>query len=99
MDWDEPTSIAANVAADSDKMTGMLCTFGEVMQEGSIDERRRVVRAFVRQIRLDPQSREGRAEVIALPDFEAVARYRATASQSSSQVVAGAGFEPAIFRL
>ena len=81
------------------EMTGMLSSFGEVMQEGSIDERRRVIRAFVRQIRLDPRSHEGRAEVFALPDFEAVARYQATASQSSFQVVAGAGFEPAIFRL
>jgi len=69
---------------------GMLGSFGDVMREGSIDERRRVIRAFVRQIRLDPQNHEGRAEVFALPDFTAVTRYQATAPESSFQVVAGA---------
>jgi hypothetical protein len=68
---------AADMEVDLDDavraMTGMLSSSAEVMQEGSIDEQRRVVRAFVRQIRLDPQTHEGRAEVFALPDFEAVA--------------------------
>lgn len=72
------------------EMTSMLGSFAEVMQEGSIDERRRVIRAFVREVRLDPQTHEGRAEIFALPDFEAVTRYQATASKSSFQVVAGA---------
>jgi len=48
-------------------MTDMLSSFGNVMKEGSIDEQRRVIRAFVRQIRLDRQNHEGRAEVFALP--------------------------------
>ena len=94
---------AVGVQVDLDsavrEMTDMLSSFGEVMQEGSIDEQRRVIRAFVRQIRLDPQNHEGRAEVFALPDFETLARYEPAISKSSLILVAGAGFEPAIFRL
>lgn len=77
----------------------MLRSFADVMKEGSIDERRRVIRAFVKQIRLDPQNHEGRAEVFALPDFETLARFEPAISKSSFHLVAGAGFEPAIFRL
>lgn len=92
---------AAKVDLDAaaQEMLGYLRSFGEVMREGSMDERRAVVRAFVRQVRLDPQTHEGRAEVFALPNFEAVTRYQATARESSFSMVAGAGFEPAIFRL
>lgn len=53
-------------------------------------EQRRVVRAVVRQIRLDPATHEGRAEIFALPEFEAVTRYQVPASESSLRVVAGA---------
>jgi|GEM_PF-2916186 len=83
---------AAKVDLDAatQEMLGYLRSFGEVMREGSMDERRAVVRAFVRQVRLDPQTHEGRAEIFALPDFEAVTRYQVTASKSSLRVVAGA---------
>ncbi len=77
----------------------MLRSFADVMKEGTIDEQRRVIRAFVRQVRLDPQNHEGRAEVFALPDFASLPRFEPAISDSSFHLVAGAGFEPAIFRL
>jgi len=72
------------------------------MEEGSTDEKRRVIRAFVKEVRLDPDTHGGRAYVHALPDFATVSQMlcggheksRRLSATASFQVVAGEGFEP-----
>jgi DNA invertase Pin-like site-specific DNA recombinase len=72
------------------EMTELLRDFGQVMEEGSIDERRRAVRAFVKEIRLDPESYEGQAQVFVLPTLTPTARTAHANSDSSFHLVAGA---------
>ena len=70
-----------------------------------MDEKRSFVRAFAKRIELDPESRKGQAQLFMLPDLAAATRYelhppgRAATAKSSFSMVAGAGFEPAAFRL
>ena len=71
------------------EMLACLADFGRVLEAGSIDERRRVIRAFVKEIRLDPSRSEGRAELFVLPDVAATGIEPAA---SSLYMVAGAGF-------
>ena len=61
-------------------------------QEGTIDERRMLVRAFAKEIRLDPQTGEGRAQVFMLPDLSAAPRFEPATEKSSLIMVAGARY-------
>jgi hypothetical protein len=70
---------AAGAAVDLDAATtelpSTLQSLARAMQEGSTDERRVVVRALVREIRLHPGKATGRAEVFSLPEFTLDARH------------------------
>ena len=71
-------------------MVGYLGEFSQVLAGGTIDERRTVIRAFCKQIRLDPRNGEGRAELFMLPDLTTAAGHEAAAIKSSFPMVAGA---------
>ena len=76
-----------------------MADFEKVMAEGTVDEKRTFIRAFARRIALDPEAGTGRAELYALPRFTALPAGAGNAANSSLIMVAGAGFEPATFRL
>ena len=101
------TAAKVDMESAAGEMVELLREFGKVIEEGSTDEKRRVIRAFVKEVRLDSDTHGGRAYVLALPDFATVSqalctgheKSRCLSATASFQVVAGAGFEPAIFRL
>lgn len=82
----------------TDAMLGYMADFQAVVAEGTVDERRRLVRAFTRRVVLDPQTGKGRAELLYVPK-DAAPSASAGNTASSPSMVAGAGFEPATFRL
>ena len=89
----------------TDVMLDYMTEFQKVACQGTVDEKRRFIRAFTKGIELDPRNGKGRAQFFILPDFAALSRFelyppgRATTARSSFNVVAGAGFEPATSRL
>ena len=63
-------------------------------RQGTVDERRRLIRAFVQEIRLDPRTGEGQAQILMLPDLSAEARLEPTTEKSSFTMVAGVRYAP-----
>ena len=76
----------------TEEMLGFLREFDKVLAGGSIDERRRVIRAFVKEIRLDPQTNESQALLFNLPEPEGLTQLEPATSDSSFRMVAGARF-------
>ena len=83
----------------TDAMVSYMGEFEKVLAEGTIDEKRSFMRAFTKEIELDPQTGKGRAQLFMLPDPAAATRNAPATANSSLIMVAGAGFEPATFRL
>ena len=73
--------------------------FGKVVAEGTVDEKRRFIRAFTKGIELDPETNKGQAQLYMLPDPASLSRCPSTSAESLFCMVAGAGFEPATSRL
>ena len=71
------------------EMLAAMKDFQKLAEEGTIDERRRLIRAFVQEIRLDPRTGEGQAQILMLPDLSAEARLEPTTEKSSFTMVAG----------
>jgi len=62
-----------------------------VASEGTVDEKRRFIRAFTRRIELDPETGKGRAELLYIPNDAAFSGDCENAA-SSFPVVAGARY-------
>ena len=78
------------------EVLGYMEGFDEVVEAGTVDEKRRFLRAFIRRVELDPDTGRGRAELYSLPTQTASsAKDTSDAANSSFIMVAGAGFEPA----
>ena len=88
--------------------------FKRVFEEGTIEEKRSFIRAFLTRIDLDPESCQGEARFILLPGMQDALQHRAVMANSegnsqqkgpngpdaSSLIsVAGEGFEPSTFGL
>ena len=58
-----------------DELLGYLSDLQTVAGEGTVEERRRFVRAFTKTIELDPESGKGRAQLPMLPDLAAAPRF------------------------
>ena len=84
-----------------------LASFEKGVAEGTVDEKRRFLRAFIRRVALDPKTGTGRAEIYDLPVFSVQEKKanrsgrpcfhrdnRECGQPSSFQMVAGVGFEP-----
>jgi hypothetical protein len=80
----EPVDVDAIVA---DAM-GSLGRFQEVMDQGSLEEKKSFLRAFVGRIKILPGKGRGTVEYFKIPDLE-----RILAGKSSFNVVAGVRFE------
>ena len=66
--------------------------FRKLAAEGTVDEKRTLIRAFAKEIRLDPQSGEGRAQLYMLPDLPVATRHEPATEKSSLIMVAGARY-------
>jgi len=75
------------------EMLGYLKDFEKVLAEGSIEEQRMVLRAFVKEIQLDPEKHKGQAQLFTLPDLGALTRFEPAQGKSSFRLVPGARFE------
>jgi len=85
MDLDQVTEVMLEYMKD----------FENVVAQGTVDEKRRFIRAFAKEIELDPESGTGRAQVFVIPDLTVAVRNEPATEKSSLISVAGAGFEPA----
>ena len=79
-------------------MLDCMAEFQQVAAEGTVEEKRSFIRAFTGTVELDPETGKGRAELLYLPKETALSGDPENAA-SSFTMVAGAGFEPATFRL
>ena len=79
----------------SPEVLGYMERFDEVVATGTVEEKRRFLRAFTRRVELDPDTGRGRAELYSLPTQTASPADADNAGNSSLIMVAGAGFEPA----
>jgi hypothetical protein len=73
-----------------------LGSVGKVVVEGTVDEKRRFLRTFIRRVELDPTTGTGRAEVYDLPVLSPGVQEKKDSLDgrpSSFQVVAGVGFD------
>ncbi len=68
--------------------------FDEITGKGTVDEKRRFLRQFVRRVELDPDTGQGRAEMYSLPMQTAPPESPDNAEKTSLIMVAGEGFEP-----
>ncbi|MBN1810001.1 MAG: recombinase zinc beta ribbon domain-containing protein [Planctomycetes bacterium] len=72
--------------------------FKEIVQTGTVDEKRTFLRAFTHSIELDPETGEGNVEILSLPRLTDVpmltTRYEPPTGNSSLLMVAEEGFEP-----
>ena len=86
-------ALGAKVDLDelTDAMMGYLESFEQVASEGTVDEKRRLVRAFTHKLELDPETGRGHAELLYLPKDEALSNDPESAL-SSFYMVAGASF-------
>ncbi len=95
----EHLEVAEARKADIDAMLPELMEymkdFGRVYTEGTVEEKRTFLRAFIRRVELDPETGKGRLEIFSLPRIQALPPDGDNASNSSLILVAGAGFEPA----
>ena len=71
-----------------------MARFDEVVAAGTVDEKRRFLRAFTRRIELDPDTGHGLVELYSLPTQTALPPKSCNAANSSLILVAGVGFEP-----
>ncbi len=96
----EEMEASSAAAPDLDELTDAMLrymeNFGEVVAEGTVEERRAFIRAFVMKVELDPAEGRGRAELLSIPRLTALPLAGDNAAKSSFNMVAGAGFEPAI---
>jgi hypothetical protein len=53
----------------TDKLLGCMGTIEDVVGEGTVDEKRSLIRAFVQQVQVYPESRETRLLLRELPQF------------------------------
>ncbi len=86
---------ALDIEALIPEVLGYMERFDEVVEAGTVDEKRRFLRAFTRKVELDPETGRGCAELYSLPTTTALPADTDNAAQSSLILVAGAGFEPA----
>ena len=75
------------------EVLGYMERFDEVVAAGTVDEKRRFLRAFTRRVELDPDTGRGRAELYSLPTQTALPADADNAGNSSLLMVAGAGFD------
>jgi len=68
--------------------------FDEVVAEGTVDEKRRFLRAFIRRVELNPDTGRGHAELYCLPTKTASPTGADNAANSSLIMVAGARSAP-----
>jgi len=75
----------------ADAVMGCMESFRDVAAEGTVDEKRRFIRAFTGKVELDPETGKGRAELFYLPKETALTGDPENAA-SSFRVVAGARY-------
>ena len=67
---------ASAAQVDPDELTEAMLTYMEdfqrVVGEGTVEEKRRFIRAFTGKVELDPETGKGRAELLYLPKEEAL---------------------------
>ena len=73
-------------------MTQAVKDVRKLPQEGAIDERRRLVRAFAKEIGLDPTTGQGRAHVYVLPDSSVLSPSHSATEKPAVSMVAGARY-------
>ena len=73
-------------------MTQAVKDVRKLPQEGTIDERRRFVRAFVKEMGLDPTNGQGRAHVCMLPDHSVLSPSHSATERPAVSMVAGARY-------
>jgi site-specific DNA recombinase len=105
IELDQGTARLAELDAEADKELEVEATatkvldymerFDTVAATGTVDEKRRFLRAFTRCVEIDPDSGRGRAELYSLPMITASPAEANDAEKTSLIMVAGAGFEPA----
>ena len=89
------TAHAVNVDALISVLLEHMEEFDKVVAQGTVEEKRTFLRAFTNRVEIDPDRKVGRAELFALPRIQASSPVGNDALNSSFQMVAGAGFEPA----
>ncbi|KPL01518.1 MAG: hypothetical protein AMK75_04500, partial [Planctomycetes bacterium SM23_65] len=66
--------------------------FEKVAAQGTVEEKRFFLRAFVKSVELDPEKHTGRAELFSLPRIEALPPDSDNASNPLFSMVAGARY-------
>ena len=96
MGLENETAHAVNLDALMAVMLEYMKDFDKVVAEGTVEEKRAFLRAFTNRVEIDPDGKVGYAELFTLPRIKASSPGCGNdALNSSFQMVAGAGFEPA----
>ena len=89
----EDTARRVDVDSLIPQLLDYMGNIGTVVAEGTVDEKRRFLRAFIRRVELDPKTGTGRAEIYDLPVFSVQEKKDSRNGRPSSfQVVAGARY-------
>jgi len=91
-EMEAPSAAAPDLDELTDAMLGYMEEFDEVVAEGTVEERRAFIRAFVTKVELDPAEGRGRAQLLSIPRLTALPLGGDNAAKSSFNMVAGARF-------